>query len=478
MTEFTPTEEQLAIVDAAKNSNDNLLVSALAGAAKTSTLVLIAEAQKSKPMLCLAFNKKIATEMEERLPGNCTSKTLNGLGHAAWGSFLGKRLILNTKKTYDLVLGEIQALRGEDKDFMYSVMSETMKMVDSAKTAGYVPTGRYELAKGLMDDDELFNWFDEEPDELQFKIIKSVYLASMDKAMKGEIDFNDQILMPTVMPAQFPQFPVVLVDEAQDLSALNHKMLRKIAKGRLIAVGDECQAIYGFRGAHQDSMRLLQETFNMKKLILSISFRCPQSIVKHAQWRAPHMRWPEWAKEGVINTKATWDNTTIPDHAAVICRNNAPLFRMAMRLLKAGRYPQLIGNDIGKSIVKQMRKFGVPQIPQDQVFIAINSWKEEKLKKSRSPGSVHDQAACMMVFAEQGRDLGEAIAYAEHIFASNGPIQLMTGHKSKGLEFEDVFILDRKLINIQEGQEKNLLYVMQTRSKNTLTYIETEGYTE
>ncbi|MCL5460465.1 ATP-binding domain-containing protein, partial [Loigolactobacillus coryniformis] len=52
----------------------------------------------------------------------------------------------------------------------------------------------------------------------------------------------------------------------------------------------------------------------------------------------------------------------------------------------------------------------------------------------------------------------------------SGPIQLMTGHKSKGLEFDNVFILDKQLLR-EEGQDKNLLYVMQTRAKETLTYI-------
>ena len=86
-----------------------------------------------------------------------------------------------------------------------------------------------------------------------------------------------------------------------------------------------------------------------------------------------------------------------------------------------------------------------------------------------------DQAECLMLFAEQGQELGDAIAYAEHIFASQGPIMLMTGHKSKGLEFNNVFILDQHLIR-DEGQDRNLRYVMQTRTKDTLTYINTADF--
>ena len=472
----TPTPEQLAIIEAATTSEENLQISALAGAAKTSTLVLIAESLPQTSILCLAFNKKIATEMQERLPINCSAMTLNSLGHRVWAQTIGKRLVLNTKKTYELVSAEIERLSSKDeKNHAYESMSEIIRMVDSAKTAGYVPDGHFSNTKPLMGDDEVYNWFDDQPTDTQFDIIRAVTIESISRGLKGEIDFNDQILLPAIFPVSFPIFPLVLVDEAQDLSALNHRVLKKLVKKRIIAVGDECQAIYGFRGAHANSMHLLKETFQMKRLFLSISFRCPIKVVEHARWRAPMMKWPEWAKPGQVIETKKWSTDSVPDESAIICRNNAPLFRTALRFLKAGRYPQIIGNDVGKSLLKILKKFGPLNTPQASVFASIDSWKEEKLKKTRSPGSIHDQAECLRIFAEQGNDLGDAIAYAEHIFNSQGPIQLMTGHKSKGLEFDHVFILDKHLLRLDdEGQDKNVLYVMQTRAKQTLTYIDTE----
>lgn len=473
---MTPTPEQNLIVEAATTSEDNLLISALAGAAKTSTLILIAEALPKVQILCLAFNKKIATEMQERLPQNCTAMTLNSLGHRVWSQMLSKRLTIDTKKTYNLVSAHINALRDkEEKKHAFDTMAEIMRMVDAAKTCGYVPDDHFPQAKPLMSDDELFAWYDDEPTDVQFEIIQKVSVESIKQALQGVCDFNDQILMPSVFPVVMPIYPLVLVDEAQDLSALNHKFLSKLVKKRLIAVGDECQAIYGFRGAHENSMHLLHEQFKMRKLILSVSFRCPTSIVEHARWRAPHMQWPQWAKPGAVATLGEWSADSIPDDAAIICRNNAPLFRTALRLLRAGRYPQIIGNDMGKALVKILKKLGPTNMPQALVFDAIEQWKEAKLKKSRSKGSVEDQAECLMLFAEQGQELGDAIAYAEHIFASQGPIMLMTGHKSKGLEFNNVFILDQHLIR-DEGQDRNLRYVMQTRTKDTLTYINTADF--
>jgi hypothetical protein len=67
MTDFTLTDEQNLILSEAK-SPDSLLITALAGAAKTSTLCLLAKKLPVVPTLCCAFNKKIADEMAKRMP--------------------------------------------------------------------------------------------------------------------------------------------------------------------------------------------------------------------------------------------------------------------------------------------------------------------------------------------------------------------------------------------------------------------------
>lgn len=471
-----PTPEQQAIIDAAVNTTDNLMVRALAGAAKTSTLVMIAHALPKVQILCLAFNKRIATEMQERLPSNCTAMTLNSLGHRTWSEAIGKRLIVEADKNFKIFSQLIKDLPKYEQDQAYQDFAETLQAISAGKTCGYIPTGHFTNAKRLMDDDDFFAWMEEAPSGLQERLIRNVTIASLNQAIQGKIDFDDQILMPTVFPAMFPSYPLVMVDEFQDLSALNHATLRKMVKKRIIAVGDECQSIYGFRGAHQDSMNLGQKTFKMRELILSVSFRCPQTVVKEARWRAPHMKWPEWAVEGEVKRLMEWDKDTVPETAAVICRNNAPLFSMAIKFLKNGRYPRIIGNDIGKYLIKTMKKFGKPDLPQEAVHEAIGRWTDEKLKKTRNEGKVYDQEACLRIFADQGENLGAAMAYAEHLFNSQGPIQLMTGHKAKGLEFDVVFFLDEKLVRMDDPQDQNLKYVIQTRAKKSLFYINSEDF--
>ena len=473
---FSPTPEQSAVVSAAGGTKDNLIISALAGAAKTSTLVLVAEALPTTSILCLAFNKRIALEMQERLPKNCKASTLNALGHNTWRQTISDKVVLDKDKSYSILTELIQRLPKKEQETAYADFAETLKAIDAGKTCGYIPTGTHKNAKRLMNDDEFFNWLDEVPSQQQENLIREATAISIERGLKGLVDFADQILLPTVFPAMFDYFPLIMVDEAQDLSALNHATLAKMVKKRLIAVGDPCQAIYGFRGAHEESMALLEERFKMQRLFLTTSFRCPRKVVSEALWRAPTMRFPDWAIEGEVRRLHDWDAKSVPETAAIICRNNAPLFSMAVKLLKNGRYPQLVGNDIGKYLLKVMKKFGKVSISRKEVYDCIDKWADEKLKKNRNPGKVYDQASCLRIFADQGSTLGEAMAYAEHLFDSQGPIQLMTGHKAKGLEFDTVFFLDEDLINMEEPQDRNLKYVIQTRAKKALFYVTSKEF--
>lgn len=476
----TPTPEQQAIVTAFTSTNDNLLISALAGAAKTTTLVLLANAKPSVAMLSLAFNKRIAVEMQKRLPSTCVAKTLNALGHSAWAKRINKRFLnVDDKKTYRLVRAIIDEIKDKDeKSQAFSKMAEIMRNVDFGKSAGYIPNAYHTAAnmRPLMQDEEFFAHLDEEPENWEKEIIIEASVRSLKEAWEGIIDFSDQLLMPTVFDASFVQYPITLVDEAQDLSQLNHAMLHKIVgKKRIIAVGDECQSIYGFRGAHENSMRLLQQEFDMKEYILSISFRCPIAVVEAARWRAPHMQFPTWAKPGVVKSLALWTEEDVPENAVILCRNNAPLFSMAIRLIKSKRYPELVGNDIGKALLKTLRSLGSESMNQEETIASIETWRKTKMAKARNKDKVTDQAACLRIFAVQGRTLGEAIAYCESLLSRAGPIKLMTGHKSKGLEFDNVFFLDEDLIG-EDQQDRNLKYVIQTRAKETLTYVRSEAF--
>ena len=481
-----PTAEQAAILDAGVNTDDNLRVDALAGTGKTSTLVMLANQPKMQKIatLVLAFNVSIKKEMEAKLPSNCFASTLNGLGHRTWAKFIGRKAKPSTAKNGNILKEYLDKKPKHLKDALWASFGDITRMMREAKSAGFAPEGlKRAPSLRLWTEDEYYAALAEEPEPYEWDAFIWCMERSFELAFFGDIDFDDQILMPTLYRAKFPQYPLTLIDEAQDLSTLNHEMLKQVVgDGRIIAVGDPCQAIYGFRGALNDSMERLKTTFSMRTLHLTTCFRCPEAVIAEAQWRAPEFNAPPGTAEGSVQSLSDWDVDALPQDAVILCRNNAPIFNMAMQLLLNDRFPQIVGNDIGKTLVKALKKLGKPEMTPEEVLTAITRYEDKRLLKARDhgKGAVKDFCACLRLFVTKGETLRDMCAYVEYLLQSTGPVRLMTMHKSKGLEFPNVFILDRHLCRIefaeQGGQDHNLLYVAQTRAQEVLTYIESERF--
>lgn len=479
------TDEQVAIIEFARaNPKRNILVNSLAGSAKTSTLRFLAKYLDSIPTLSIAFNKRIVDELIKVLPGHVKPSTVNSVGHRAWGPTLGgKRLVVEKNKNGNILKAIMESMSKREQGEVWEIFGDLIKTVGKAKLSGYVPPNSMK-ERSLISEDEFFGGLEEEPDNWFMGLVNRVLADSIHQAFKGLIDFDDQIYMSTLFGGVFPVFPRIMLDEVQDFSFINHVMLDRLQGGnpQIIGVGDPWQSIYAFRGAMTTSMKRLRERFDMHELTLSVSFRCPISVVRRAHSRVPHMRWPSWAAEGTVQHLEAWNAKDIPDHSAIICRNNAPLMSCALALLRAGRGVHLVGTDLGPQLIKAMRKMGDPTTSQAKVMEAIDRWEQDKMRKTRSAGAVADKAECLRVFASFGPTLSAAIAYAEHIFAAQGPIQLMSGHKSKGLEFDTVYHLDPHRVPspfAKEGedieQELNVRYVIETRPKKELFLVRLDG---
>jgi hypothetical protein len=430
---------------------------------------MVTNVVKQKPILYLVFNKRNAEEAEGRMGPNTTVRTFNGMGHRVWTKVVGKPLGKPETKKSQIILREL--INAEAKPLQAEIWEsfwEIISGVAMAKAIGYIPEGKYPKARRLVSREALHAKLDEVPSDLTSDFIDSVLEASIRQSYKGHIDYNDQIYMPALFEGSFPKFPLVLIDEAQDLNPTNHAMVDKLVRGRVMAVGDPFQSIYGFRGAVQGGMGALTGKFKMQGADLSVSFRCPRAVVEASRWRVPQFK---WIKEGGhVERLSDLATHSIPDGAAIICRNNAPLFRLALRLLSNKRSVSVAGSDIGPRLIALMRKLGPDSMLKASVMSSIDGWLSERLAKESK--TAEDLAACMKVFAEFGSSLGQAISYAEHLFGQKGTIRLLTGHKAKGLEFDTVYHLDPWLIGDDE-QELNLRYVIQTRSANR--YYEIDG---
>lgn len=482
--ELKLTDEQAAILDAYEATNANILMEAYAGSGKSTMLELI-QSRVDGPCLYVAFGKLDADlfgknkdprsaaykEPKPILKETTVAKTLNSLGHGVWSRTVGKAT-LQPNKTFEILKAMITELKGRDKEDAWAQYSEIKDAVSMAKHMGYIPDGHVQVHKRLCDREGLEARLENKLADSAWRLVDGALRTSIKAAYSGLIDYDDQIYMSGLFAGSFPRFPHVLIDEDQDLSPTNHAMLSKLCKGsRVGAVGDRWQSIYYFRGAETGGVDKIKAKFNMVEFPLSVSFRCPEAIVQAARWRVPNLKWvKDGGKYEVLSGLVA---SAIPEGAAIVCRNNAPLFRAAFALLSGKRSVQVVGSDISAKIVKLLRKIGAEGDSQADLLLKIDAWRDEKLVTSNSPATTNDTAECLKVFAGWGKDVEQACRYAEAIFKEQGAITLITGHKAKGKEWDVVYHLDSHLLG-RDDQDLNLKYVIQTRSAHTMYEITTQ----
>ena len=293
--EHVLTKEQTDIVTAASHGNANLMISAYAGCAKTSTLVSVAKVLTSKNNLALAFNIKNKKDLEARLPDTFECKTLNGLGHAAWQFAISRRIGVEEKKLFNILSSQ-----GASRDLFGDIISATRY----ARMNGFMPA-EFAAAKSLVGPRNFNGLADlleggfHDPEITPF--VMKLLVESVKQGLAGVIDYDDQIYLSALFPTTSKAFDTIFVDEAQDLSPLNHEQIAKMRKGRLIVCGDPKQAIYGFRGASQDSMakiRNLRPADTWEDFPLTLTFRCPKTVVQRQQQHAPGFTAAPEAPEG------------------------------------------------------------------------------------------------------------------------------------------------------------------------------------
>lgn len=513
-----PTPEQTAIFDAALTRSESIMINAYAGTGKSTTMEMLSHRLPPETSaLALAFNKTIAVELEKRLPKTFVVKTFNGLGHSAFGKAIGKRLILDERKLGRLVtaLFKSYGYQGDKEDW-----TSVRELTTAAMTAGLIPK-EFIHYKGILPDTPE-EWqilaLDNSIEHKFMDFSREVLLASVKESFSGTISFDDQVYMSALFNGVFPRFPVVIVDESQDLSPLNHLQVQKSAAGRLFVVGDRKQAIYAFRGASSTSMdklKLLRKEW--VELPLHTTFRCPKVVVTRVQEHAPGYTAFHTNPEGEIiqlphpklpGPKAkilsddppedlpTWTWAEVEPYGhdiAVLCRNNAPLLTMAFKLLRHGIGVKMLGRDIGKGLVALAKKlFPNPNATLTECVAAINHWRDLELAKARALGQeskedgIQDKAESLLAVASHaGSPNAELFILAlETLFARTaGQVTLSSGHKAKGLEWEVVVHLDPWRIpsrfaktEAEITQEKNLRYVIETRPKKVLILADLESF--
>jgi DNA helicase-2/ATP-dependent DNA helicase PcrA len=301
----------------------------------------------------------------------------------------------------------------------------------------------------------------------------------------SRIDFDDMIWLPNVLGLKLRQFDMVFIDEAQDLNKAQIELALASVRpgGRIISVGDEHQAIYGFRGADSNAIQNIVDRMGSKRLPLSVTYRCAKSIVEMAQTIVPELQAAPGAEQGLVEEMSInqLENKVRPGDF-VLSRVNAPLIKWCLALLKAKIPANIQGRDLGKSLTAMIKKSGAKDV--DAFLSWLTEWEtmevERLCKAKRDSSVICDKADCLRTLSEGTRSLAEMKENIDDLFHDgddHNRVILSSTHKAKGLERDRVFMLRDTYRNGRKpdkggGQEEdNLAYVAITRAKKELYLV-------
>lgn len=474
------SDEQNAIFSWFKSGTGNLIVQARAGTGKTTTIKqAFSHAPEQGQLLYAVFNKKNQKEALEKITDpRVTVKTLHSLGF----SFI--KNIWSDAKPDDAV--EFTRLAGVCQDTPDEVSGAIIKLVGFCKNLSVsVPDINAVLeimdARNISVPDEFVEqWSDAKLAEITIEVLK----ASLTRDELGRVSFNDMVWLPIAAGWVKPTFELVVVDEAQDMNMPQLMMAERACKGRICVVGDDRQAIYGFRGAASDGMHLMKQRLNAAQLGLTTTYRCPKSVVALAQEIVADYSAAPSAPEGeVISTSisAAIDALTVGD--AVLSRLNAPLMGIALSLLRRGIPARIEGRDIGKQLVNMVKKLRAKSVPD--FFKKVSAWGEKQVARITAGGGkyvqskvelIDDQVCTLTAVAEDCKNVDEIIARITNLFedsdyARKPAVVCSSVHKAKGLEWNKVVLVADSFKNRNKGQEEaNIYYVAVTRAKRVLVW--------
>ena len=280
--------------EAIKYLDGPLLVLAGAGSGKTRVITqkigyLIDEAgYNPKEIAAITFTNKAAREMQERV-----SKQMQGKANAK----SSKGLTITTFHSLGLqMLRQEAALLGYKPQFSILDSSDSFKIIaDILVTTDkqLLKKTQYQISawkNAFVNSDQAKASADEDLTHAAAKVYQ-LYQQTL-KAYQA-VDFDDLIKLPVELFEQHEsalnkwqgKLQYLLIDEYQDTNACQYKLVKMLTgvRGQFTAVGDDDQAIYGWRGADVENLRQLTEDFSKLKVIkLEQNYRSTVRILRAA----------------------------------------------------------------------------------------------------------------------------------------------------------------------------------------------------
>ena len=273
---------------AAYESRGHCVVLAGPGSGKTKTLttkvarLLAEDIAEPRGVACITYNNECARELEKRLV-TLGTETIGRVFVGTVHSFSLTQIILPYAKVAALDLPE---------DFTVATRAERLAALEDALTSTVDNPGNSQdwdfrmgnYRRSILNRDSQ-EWLESDPE-----LARLVDAYEHGLRRRGVIDFDDMPLLavralrenPWMQRALLAKYPVLVVDEYQDLGRALHRMVMGLcfsAGMRLFAVGDADQSIYGFTGARPELLRRLSEREDVETVHLRLNYRSGARIV-------------------------------------------------------------------------------------------------------------------------------------------------------------------------------------------------------
>ncbi len=271
----------------------NLLVLAGAGSGKTRVLVhriawlIRAEQVSPHALLAVTFTNKAAREMRGRIEEMLQMPT-----HGMWvGTFHG--LAHRLLKAHWREAGLPQNFQILDSDDQLRLVKRVCRELDLDESR-WPPKQAQWYINGQKDEGLRARHIEPPYGDLYAKTMLRIYLAYEEACNRGGlVDFAELLLRahelwlnsPETLAHYQGRFKTVLVDEFQDTNTIQYAWLRVLAGNQIpvVAVGDDDQSIYGWRGAKIENIQRFGEDFAATQTIrLEQNYRSTQTILSAA----------------------------------------------------------------------------------------------------------------------------------------------------------------------------------------------------
>ena len=285
--------------DAVTAEDHNLLVLAGAGSGKTRVLVhriaWLVRAENFSPwsILAVTFTNKAAREMRGRI-----EEILQVPSHGMWvGTFHG--LAHRLLKAHWQDAGLPQNFQILDSDDQLRLVKRVCRELNLDETR-WPPKQAAWFINAQKDEGLRSAHVDAAPGDVFTRTLLQVYRAYEEACERaGLVDFAELLLRahelwlksPQVLQHYQNRFRQILVDEFQDTNTVQYAWLRVLAGTRtpVVAVGDDDQSIYGWRGAKIENIQRFTQDFQGTRTIrLEQNYRSTRTILQAANGVIAH----------------------------------------------------------------------------------------------------------------------------------------------------------------------------------------------